>query len=171
MQTETLKRFRTKPDTQKLVNAAWNLAHTLLWSNQDFNEAEIELAKELIAIHLLAAKDKHQCFIAFCEKVQLAYQYINRGESRYAAHPLKWLNPLYAHGYYGLDDWYNDLKHERLYMPIHRFELRVMAEAYYRYILSPVKEIYQQGKQAIKHYDKGDILQAFNNAVLNFKYN
>lgn len=171
MQTESSKRNRRNPDAKTLVNAAWNLAKTLLWSNQEFNEAETELAKELIAIHFMTAKDEQQCFIAFCEKVQLAYQYIKRAEGRYAAHPLKWLNPLYEHGYYGLNDWYKDLKHERLYMPVHRFEIRVMAEAYYRFILSPVREMYQQGKKAIAHYDTGDILQAFNNAVLNFKYN
>lgn len=158
MQTEPSKSNRRKPDTQTLVNAAWNLARTLLWSDQEFNEAETELAKELIAIHFMAARDEQQCFIAFCEKVQLAFQYINRGDGRYAVHPLKWLNPMYAHGYYGLDEWYKDLKHERLYMPVHRFELRVMAEAYYRFILSPIRETYQQGKKAITHYDSNTYL-------------
>ena len=160
-----------KSDLEFYVDAGWVFCKTLLWNNHDFNDAEIELAKQMIAIYLVKADNLKIKFIRFCERVQLAFQYINRKVGRYACHPLKWLNQFYEFGFYGTREWYLDLIHERKYIPIHRFELRVMAEAYVEYILNPSKEIYLIGKNAIEHYNKTDILQAFNNAVLNYNYN
>jgi len=166
----TNNNIRKMTSLQTLVDGAWNLAYSLLWNNQDFNEAEIEMAKEMIRAYLVKSDKPLTKFVMFCERVQLSFQYIKRNASRYAVHPLKWLNPHYEHGYIGTKDWYKELVHERAYIPVHRFELRVMAEAYLRYISSPTKETYSEGKKAIMHYNETDILQAYNNSILNFKY-
>ena len=169
MQTTTATN-RTNASTNTLVEGAWNFAYSLLWNNQNFNEVEIELAKNLLRDYFTKSNKPLSKFVQFCERVQLAFQYINRKEGRYASHPLKWLSPHFETGYKGTKDWYAELVQERSYIPIHRFELRVMAEAYLRFVASPTKESYQVGKQGIMHYNTTDILQAFNNAVLNFKY-
>lgn len=168
MQTNKSKR---NPNVNELTHAAWNLCKTLLWSNQEFNETEIELAQSLIEKHLRKATNANIRFVSFCERVQLAYQYLQKNPNRYVPHPLKWLSPFYEFGFCGTKEWYHDLVHERILIPIHRFELRVMAEAYWQYVLEPTKEQYQAGKKAIAHYNKSDILQAYNNAILNFIYN
>lgn len=169
MQTKNTHNKRIR--IEELANKAWNFAYTLLWNNQEFNEAEIELATQLIQEYFSKSEKPLNTFIMFCERVQLAFQYIQRNPTRFVVHPLKWLSPHYEFGYKGTKKWYLDLVHERKYISIHRFELRVMAEAYLQFVLSPIAETYQTGRKAIMHYNKTDILQAYNNAILNFKYN
>ena len=155
---------------QQIVNGAWNFSYSLLWNNKQFNETEIALAKEMLSSYFRKADKPVQAFVEFCERVQLAFQYINLKAGRYASHPLKWLNEHYEHGLNGTKEWHEDLIHERTYIPIHRFELLVMAEAYVRYTAQPTKEVYQLGKMAILHYEQGEILQAYNDAILNYQY-
>ena len=159
------------PTTKDLAKAGWNLCHTLLWSSKEFNESEIELAQNLIEQHLQRAINANARFVAFCERVQMAYQYLQQNPNKFVPHPLKWLSPFYEYGFCGTRGWYLDMVHERSLIPVHRFELRVMAEAYWQYVVEPTKEQYQIGKKAIQHYNTTDILQAFNNAILNFNYN
>ena len=107
----------------------------------------------------------------FCERVQLTFQYLKKNHARFVPHPLKWLSPHFEFGYVGTENWYLDIAHERTYIPIHRFEIRVVAEAYLQFVGTATKDVYQKSKQAIQHYNTTDLLQAFNNAILNFKYN
>ena len=92
MQTTTATN-RTNASTNTLVEGAWNFAYSLLWNNQNFNEVEIELAKNLLRDYFTKSNKPLSKFVQFCERVQLAFQYINRKEGRYASHPLKWLSP------------------------------------------------------------------------------
>jgi hypothetical protein len=163
--------LRTKISKQEAVNGAWNFAYSLLWNNKHFNEAEIKLAKQLIQEMFEQTDKPLATFIMFCERVQLTFQYLKKNEARFVPHPLKWLSPHFEYGYIGTENWYLDMVHERLYIPIHRFELRVVAEAYLQFVGNATKENYQAGKKAIQHYNTTDLLQAFDNAVLNFKYN
>lgn len=171
MQTKKNNHSKRNPNVKELAKAGWNLCHTILWSNQEFNESEIELAQDLIEKHLLKAINVNARFVSFCERVQMAYQYLQQNPNRFVPHPLKWLSPFYEYGFCGTKDWYMNMVHERTLIPVHRFELRVMAEAYWQYVFEPTKEQYQQGKKAIMHYNTTEILQAYNNAILNFNYN
>jgi hypothetical protein len=95
----------------RMVNGAWLFANTLLWHNKEFNETEIELAKQQIEeyiIHpsLLVSREN---FIIFCERVLLAHQYLQRKEARFVPHPLKWLSPHFENGYAGTKAWYLDM--------------------------------------------------------------
>jgi hypothetical protein len=170
MQT-TKNNKQRNPNSKFLANAGWNLCKTLLWNYQEFNETEIEMAKELIEQYLINSLNTTNKFISFCERVELAYQFLQRNPTRFVPHPLKWLSPHFEYGFYGTKEWYQTLLQERACIPIHRFELRVMAEAYLQFIYEPTKDKYQIGKKAIAHYNKSDILQAFDNCILNFKYN
>lgn len=166
---KTLNRTEAKA---RLVNGAWLFAHTVLWHNQTFNDAEVELAKaeiENLILHpsLLVSREK---FIAFCERVLLAYQYLQRNPNRYVPHPLKWLSPHYEHGYAGTKVWYLDMKHERQYIVIHRFELKVLAEAFYNFMLQANKEGYTKAKKALDAYANEDLKQVFNNLIINYTY-
>lgn len=167
------EKFQNRTEAKaRLVNGAWLFAHTLLWHTQDFNEAEIELAKaeiESIILHpsLFVSREK---FIAFCERVLLAYQYLQRKENRYVPHPLKWLSPHYEHGYKGTRAWYLDMIHERQYIVIHRFELKVFAESFYCFMQQPTKESFQKAKKALNMYANENLKQLFNNLIINFNY-
>jgi hypothetical protein len=166
---KTLNRTEAKA---RLVNGAWLFAQTILWHNQEFNEAEVELAKaeiENLILHpsLLVSREK---FIAFCERVLLAYQYLQRKPNRYVPHPLKWLSPHYEHGYAGTKAWYLDMVHERQYIVIHRFELKVFAEAFYSYMMQTNKEGFQKAKKALTTYANEDLHQLFNNLIINYTY-
>lgn len=170
MQTNNNNRKRS-PNTKFLAQAGWNLCKTLLWNSQEFNETEIELAQNLIEEFLSKSLNTTQKFISFCERVELAYQYLQRNPTRFVPHPLKWLSPHFEYGFYGTKEWYLNMLQERACIPIHRFELRVMAEAYTQFIFQPTQEQYKKGKKAIAHYNTSDILQAYDNCILNFKYN
>ncbi|MBL7773607.1 MAG: hypothetical protein JNM95_12145 [Chitinophagaceae bacterium] len=163
---------RTETKT-RLVNGAWLFAHTLLWHGKEFNEAEIEIAKQQIEeciIHpsLLVSREK---FIMFCERVLLAHQYLQRNESRFVPHPLKWLSPHFEHGYAGTKAWYLDMVHERKYIVVHRFELKVFAESYYLFMQKPCRESFQKALQALKTYADETLIQQFNNLIINHTYN
>jgi hypothetical protein len=166
---KTLNRTEIKT---RLVNGAWLFAHTVLWHSQEFNEAEVELAKEEIEkliLHpsLLVSREK---FIAFCERVLLTYQYLQRKPNRFVPHPLKWLSPHYEHGYAGTKSWYLDVIHERQYIVVHRFELKVLAESFYCFMMQPCKESFLKGKKALCAYADEEILQLYNNLIINHTY-
>ena len=157
----------------RMLNGAWLFAHTLLWANQEFNETEVELIKEQIEkeiIHpsLLVSREN---FIMFCERVLLAHQYLQRNKTRFVPHPLKWLSPYFEHGYVGTKAWYLDMLHERQYIVVHRFELKVFAESFYLFMKHPTKESFQKAKKALSTYGDNDLQQAFNNLIINFNYN
>jgi hypothetical protein len=167
------ERISNRQDTRvNLVNGAWVFAQTLLWPNDNFNEAETELAKveiEKIILHPsnLVSRDN---FIQFCERVLLAYQYLQRKPARYVPHPLKWLSPFYEHGYAGTNDWYLDMMHERQYIVIHRFDIKIIAESFYKYLSAPSKTTFQIGKEAIAKFAETTMLSIFNNLVINYSY-
>lgn len=171
MSNEKLKnRAETKA---RLVNGAWLFAHTLLWHGKEFNEAEVELAKHQIEeyiIHpsLLVSREK---FIMFCERVLLAHQYLQRNENRFVPHPLKWLSPHFEHGYAGTREWYLDMIHERQYIVVHRFELKVFAESFLLFMQEPCTESYQKAIKALSAYAGKDLLQQFNNLIINCTFN
>lgn len=157
----------------RLVNGAWLFAQTLLWHNKEYNEAEVELIKqqiEEIIIHpsLLVSREN---FIMYCERVLLAHQYLQRNEARFVPHPLKWFSPHFEHGYSGTLSWYLDMVHERQYIVVHRFELKVFAESFYLYLQQSNKESFQKAKKALATYANADLMQQFNNLIINFNYN
>jgi replication-associated recombination protein RarA len=162
---------KRNPNAKYLAKAGWQLCQSLLWNNQQFSEAEIEMAQELIELYISKKANHAQRFIAFCERVQLAKNYLETNPTRFVPHPLKWLSPFFEHGFYGTKAWYLDMVQERKYIPIHRFELRVFAEAYLQYVLEPCKETYQISKKALAHYNNQDMMQVFNNTIINFNYN
>lgn len=167
---KTQNRQETKA---RMVNGAWLFAHTLLWHNKEFNEAEIELAKQQIEkyiIHpsLLVSREN---FIMFCERVLLAHQYLQRKEARFVPHPLKWLSPHFEHGYAGTKAWYLDMVHERQYIVVHRFELKVFAESFFLFMQQPYKESFQKAIKALTAYADEPLIQQFNNLIINYTFN
>jgi hypothetical protein len=157
----------------RLINGAWLFAQTLLWNNKEFNEAETELIKKQIESYIIHPSliVSRENFIAFCERVLLAHQYLQRNTTRYVPHPLKWLSPHFEHGFAGTKAWYLDMIHERQYIVIHRFELKVFAESFYLFINQPNRESYQKAKKALSMYAPEDLQQAFNNLIINYNYN
>ncbi len=95
-----------------LVNATWDFAHNILWGGYPFSKTEIALAKlyiqeyyeEIPAEEFTATAHKH--FTAYCERVLLAKEYVNRFSHRYIPHPCIWLNKENPKGFAGTKAWY-----------------------------------------------------------------
>ena len=95
-----------------LTDATWDFAHTILWGGFPFSEAEVKLAKlyiqeyyeEIPAEEFTATAHRH--FTAYCERILLAKEYVNRFSHRYIPHPCIWLNKLNPKGFAGTKSWY-----------------------------------------------------------------
>jgi hypothetical protein len=174
-----MKKMETQNFTNKtnkkalFVNGAWNLANTLLWPTKTFNEVETDLVKAEISKLILTDSfvTTRANYIAFCERVIMAYQFITRDAKRFAPHPLKYFSPYFEHGFAGTNDWYMDVLHERCYIIVHRFDMRVLAESYCNYLFKSNKETFITGKEALANYASAELMQAYNNIIINHNYN
>ena len=155
-----------------LVHGAWLMAHSLLWDCKPFTEIEAEMVKdeiEKIILHpsLLVSRDN---FVEFCERILLTHKYLKRNESRYLPHPLKWFSPHYEHGYKGTKEWYLDVLNERGLIPVHQFDIKVFAVAFFKFIRFHKGEFYLKGKHALQTHANPDLQQAFDNLILYYQF-
>lgn len=123
-------KIRVHPGAIKLLtDSTWEFAHSILWSDHSFSEAEIRLAKAFIkeyyeaipAERFSATASKH--FTAYCERVLLAKRYVDRFSHRYIPHPCIWLDKTNPKGFAGTREWYfNELRKRRLKLFHQEFE-------------------------------------------------
>ncbi len=139
----------TSPDPQisKLVNTAWNFAYSALWNCTQFSTKEIDAAKEKIAEYLQLSKNSEKAFLAFCQRVLLARQYVNNAPSRYIPLPSVWLDRNYEHGFAGTRAWYDEIKTVRDSLPAYKAELKALAEAALEFSEEPTTQNYHYWRQ------------------------
>lgn len=95
-----------------LTDATWDFGHKILWNEFPFREAEVELSKMYIReyYHEIPAgiftETAHKHFTAYCERILLAKEYVNRFSHRYIPHPCLWLNKENPKGFAGTKEWY-----------------------------------------------------------------
>lgn len=95
-----------------LTDATWDFAHNILWGGEAFSLAEEKLAKKYISEYYgeIPAErftaTAHRHFSAYCERVLLAKEYVDRYPHRYIPHPCIWLNKTNPKGFAGTKDWY-----------------------------------------------------------------
>jgi hypothetical protein len=112
----------------KLVDAAWNFVYTALWNAVQFSSKEAENAKQQIAVWL-QSENKEKTFIAFCERVLLARNYVTKNPSRYIPLPSVWFDSNNKLGFAGTQRWHDDIKAIRESMPGYKTEIKALAEA------------------------------------------
>lgn len=113
---------------QHLLDAAWNLAHTALWSTAIFSATETVAAKEQIKELLTKAPDPYKAYLAFGERVLLARHYLAQNRHRYVPLPTVWLHPQNPKGYAGTAAWHQRILEVRASLPVYKIELRALAE-------------------------------------------
>ena len=101
-----------------LIDATWDFAHSKLWHNFPFSEAETELSKKYIReyyegvpAHILAAQSSAH-FASYCERIMMAKQYVLRSPHRFIPHPCIWLNKHYSKGFAGTRAWYEHARNK-----------------------------------------------------------
>lgn len=121
--------LESKTELTSLTETAWNFAYSSLWNCTQFSQKEIDTAKEKIEEYLRLAKDPSKAFAAFCQRVLLARQYVNKSVDRYVPLPSVWLDKNNQYGFAGTKEWYANIKSVRESMPNYKSELKAMAEA------------------------------------------
>lgn len=102
-----------------LTDATWEFAHSILWDNFPFSEAEANLSKTYIREYYEAippeqfGRDASRHFTGYCERILLARNYVSRFPWRYIPHPCIWLNRCNPKGFAGTKQWYDRLKKKR----------------------------------------------------------
>ena len=103
-----------------LTDATWQFAHSVLWNDQPFDYIETELSKHYIREYYEAIptglfnKTAAQHFSAYCQRIMMARNYVDRSPRRYIPRPCLWLDRRYAKGFAGTKKWYERLWKKRL---------------------------------------------------------
>lgn len=125
------------------THAAWLCAYTALYYGLLFSPAELEVAKNRITQHFLQQQEVFKSYIAFCERVLQARQYILNGSNRYVPFPSVWLDPQNSTGFSGTAEWHSRLQQQRKAAPLFRIEWKALAEAILEMIEEGTNETYQ----------------------------
>ena len=156
--------------TQKLVNTAWNFAHTALWNNAVFSASEVTLAKHRIKEMLTVSKTPVKTYKAFCQRVLLARQYINNNPNRYIPIPTIWLDENNVTGYAGTAIWYDNILAVRASLPNYKTELKAFAEAILEMHEEPTTKNFQYWRNYFIDNKTTGLLTLFLNTIANQQF-
>ena len=111
------------------TQAAWNLSYSAFWEQFDFSVIEIETAREFIHSFICNGVDPYANYMAYCQRVLMAYSYIKNENEKYIPLPSKWFDKANDKGFIGTSRWMEVLNIKRKAIPLYRIELKAMAEA------------------------------------------
>lgn len=112
-----------------LIKSAWNFAYSVLWNGETFSIHETHLAKRLIKYHITQCSNPLDGYMQFCQRVLIAWEYVNKDPERFIPHPTLWLKPEYSYGYMGTESWYKNLLGMRAALPLYRHQYKALPEA------------------------------------------
>jgi hypothetical protein len=140
---------------ERLVTTAWNFASTALWNNTEFSIQEIQRSKELIATWL-GEENSEKNFIAFCQRVLLARQYVTSQPGRYIPLPSVWLDTDNKLGFAGTGSWYERINNIREAVPSYKTGIKALAQALLEMSTQPSASHYHYWKSYfIDHHTPG----------------
>ena len=154
----------------RLVEAAWNFAHAILWKDLQFAPSEIEDAKTHIRYYFMEADNKKNAFLAFCERIILTDKYIRAGEGRYVPSPSVWFNRYFEHGFRGTKSWYRSVEAKRKEVPSYLKHFSILARHYYAYVLRQTPGTIQSCRHKLLLLNAKSMLQIFYNTIVHFNY-
>jgi hypothetical protein len=153
-----------------LALTAWQFAHCLLWNTLEFSAEEVQRAQEQIHALLTARGDMRKAFVAFCQRVLLAQQYLSRAEDRYLPLPTQWLNPGNEQGFAGTRNWLRRIETARASLPCHRQELKAMAEAVLEMHEDPCRANYQYWRSYFIQAGELRLLELFQQCLAHLQW-
>ena len=145
--------------------------HAALWWNNEFSEKEQTQFQNLVEEHFDTVKNPTKVFEEIIERVCLAKRYVNRKRGRYLSKPIDWLNINYHKGLVGTKGWYQDVCLQRMTVPDYNKGITLLAKSITKYLQEPTTKtimIYRKKLIAEKQFD---LLQIFNNSIINFQIN
>jgi len=169
-QLRVIKGGKSNP-LNNIVDNTWIFIHAALWCNNEFTGKEEAQFQNLIAEHYNTHKNPIKVFEEIIERVCLAKRYVNRKRGRYLSKPIDWLNLHYHKGLSGTEGWYQEVCLQRITVPEYNKGITLLAKAITKYLQEPtIKTIVSYRKKLISE-KQFDLLQMFNNAVINFQIN
>jgi hypothetical protein len=111
------------------TEAAWNLSYSAFWELYEFSIAEIETARQFISGFISNGNDPYANYLTYCQRVLMAYSFIRNENGKYVPLPSNWFDKKNDKGFSGTIKWMDALNLKRKSVPLHRIELKAMAEA------------------------------------------
>lgn len=154
----------------KLSNAAWNFAHTILWPQQTFSKEDLERTLESIQSYFELATDKKKAFTSFCERIILTDRYVSARTERYVPNPSVWFNRNYEFGFAGTKSWYQRLQLQREEIPGYLQQSSIIASCYLDYSLKPSAKVFTRCRKKLLELKAYKLLQYFYNSIIHLNY-
>jgi hypothetical protein len=157
----------------RYVNATWNFAKSVLWSEQNFTGAEIILCKTHIREYyrLIPAEQfterVNEIFTQFLERVLLAKQYVDCFSHRYILHPCIWLDKSFAKGFTGTKDWYLKIRERRKINKSYAIEVKRTAELYAKYAMTSDVSVFPKAIEQLQGKQHDQLLKFLCRAIAN----
>jgi hypothetical protein len=161
-----------KPYIEHLLHTAWNLCSTALWNDSEFSDKEKDEARNIIKQYLAQATDPYKAYLAFCERVLLARQYIHRyaRSSSYLPLPTEWLDQNNMSGFTGTKKWYERLLSVRASLPVYKIENKALAEAVLEMSEEPSADNFVYWRRYFIEKGASGLLQLFLATVCNGQF-
>ena len=161
----------TSREANKLINASWAVVQSALWNSRHFSPNEVAQLKELLADHYDNGKSIKVTFKDLIERICLAKRYVARKKGRYISKPVDWLNIHYHKGLAGTEGWYQEVCLQRLTVPDYNKGITLLAKAITKYLQEPTTTTIINYRKKLITQKQFDLLQIFNNSIINFKIN
>lgn len=159
----------------KILENTWNFIHAALWNDSEFSYKEKIQFQKLLSEHYddyySLNWNIENIFGHFIQRVCLVKRYVNRKRGRYIAKPIDWLNYNYYAGFAGTHDWFKEVSFQRLTVPNYNYGIKLLAEAIIKYLQEPTIETIVTYRKKLIAEKQFDLLQIFNNAIINFQIN
>ena len=149
------------------IKAAWNLSYSAFWDQLDFSITEIETAKEFISVFISTGEDPYSNYLVFCQRVLMAYSYINKEDGKYIPLPSTWFKRANEKGFIGTVKWMDSLKLKRKSIPLYRIELKALAEAVLEMTEDPTVANFRYWKSYLLERKQGMLYYLFVSVVMN----
>jgi hypothetical protein len=160
---------------EKYVNATWNFAKSVLWSDQNFTSAEVNLCKDHIKEYyqLIPAEQfterVNEIFTQFLERILLAKQYVDCFSHRYILHPCIWLDKGFAKGFTGTKDWYLKIRERRKINKSYAIEVKRTAELYAKYAVTYDVSVFPNAIKQLQGKQHDHLLKFLCRAIANLE--
>ena len=128
MEQLQLKKTANSNSIDLYTKAAWNLSYSAFWELLEFSVVEIETGRQFIHEFICNGNDPYENYMAYCQRVLMAYSYIKNENGKYISLPSVWFDKTNDKGFIGTARWIEALNNKRRAIPLYRIELKAMAE-------------------------------------------
>lgn len=149
---------------------AWSFACATLWPNEQFDDEEVQLAKQFIERHFADSSNRQKALVYFVQRMLLAKQYYNSKGVTQLPPPAEWFNPTNASGYVDTKTMLVQVNERRKSHEQYLRHLAIVAKYYLQYIQGPCEKVFNSCRKRLTRMKVPCALQLFNNAILHYHY-